>query len=77
MGCCMKLKNFVQQPLSLCQRYCYKRPFHRCAVPLPRVARGRLGVWHLSFPRQNGGSGERSEPIGAFVQPLFLCGEMM
>ena len=33
------------------------------AVPLPRVARGRLGLWHLSFPRRNGGSGERSEPI--------------
>ena len=42
------------------------------AVPLPRVARGRLGLWHLSFPRQSGGSGECSEPIGAFVQqPLF------
>ena len=38
------------------------------AVPLPRVARGRLGLWHLSFPRHNGGSGEHSEPIGAFVQ---------
>ena len=26
------------------------------AVPLPRVARGRLGLWHLSFPRHNGGA---------------------
>ena len=45
------------------------------AVPLPRVARGRLGLWHLSFPRQSGGSGERSEPIGAFVQQPLLCAE--
>ena len=44
------------------------------AVPLPRVARGRLGLWHLSFPRQSGGSGECSEPIGAFVQqPRFYA----
>ena len=43
------------------------------AVPLPRVARGRLELWHLSFPRLDGGSGECSEPIGAFVQqPLVL-----
>ena len=42
------------------------------AVPLPRVARGRLGLQHLSFPRHNGGSGEHSEPIGAFVQQLRL-----
>ena len=26
------------------------------AVPLPRVARGRLGLWCLSFPRQSGGA---------------------
>ena len=43
------------------------------AVPLPRIARGRLGLWHISFPRQSGGSGERSEPIGAFMNsPLFV-----
>ena len=42
------------------------------AVPLPRVARGRLGLWYLSFPRQSGGSGEHSEPIGAFVQQLLF-----
>ena len=44
------------------------------AVPLPRIARGRLGLWHISFPRQSGGSGERSEPIGAFMNspPFFV-----
>ena len=26
------------------------------AVPLPRDARGRLELWHLSFPRHNGGA---------------------
>ena len=34
--------------------------------------RGRLGLRHLSFPRQSGGSGERSEPIGALVQQSLL-----
>ena len=47
------------------------------AVPLPRVARGRLGLWHLSFPRQSGGSGECSEPIGAFVNSPFVMHELI
>ena len=28
---------------------------------------GRLGLCNLGFPRQSGGTGERGEPIGAFV----------
>ena len=48
------------------------RPHHRFAVPLPRSRRGGLvrlrflvESRNISFPRQCGGSGERSEPIGA------------
>ena len=37
--------------------------------------RGRLELWHLSFPRQSGGSGERSEPIGAFMQQSLFYGD--
>ena len=32
---------------------------------------GGFSLWHISFPRQSGGSGERSEPKGALrEQPL-------
>ena len=48
------------------------RPHHRFAVPLPRSRRGGLvrlrfltESRNISFPRRCGGSGERSEPIGA------------
>ena len=48
------------------------RPHHRFAVPLPRSRRGGLVTRrflvesrNISFPRRCGGSGERSEPIGA------------
>ena len=48
------------------------RPHHRFAVPLPRSRRGGLVTLrflaesrNISFPRRCGGSGERSEPIGA------------
>ena len=47
-------------------------PHHRFAVPLPRSRRGGLVTRrflaesrNISFPRRCGGSGERSEPIGA------------
>ena len=50
------------------------RPHHRFAVPLPRSRRGGLvtlcffaGSCNISFPRRCGGSGERSEPIGALM----------
>ena len=67
------------------------RPHHRFAVPLPRSRRGGLvrlrflaESRNISFPRRCGGSGERSEPIGApmlhaalfVVQPrggIWLC----
>ena len=63
------------------------RPHHRFAVPLPRSRRGGLvrlrflvESRNISFPRRCGGSGERSEPIGApmphaalwVVQPYWL-----
>ncbi|EGK57812.1 hypothetical protein HMPREF9081_2097, partial [Centipeda periodontii DSM 2778] len=35
-----------------------RRPFHRFAVPLPRIGGGGFGTWYISFPRRNGGSGE-------------------
>ena len=48
------------------------RPHHRFAVPLPRSRRGGLVTLsflaesrNISFPRRCGGSGERSEPMGA------------
>ena len=48
------------------------RPHHRFAIPLPRSRRGGLVTRrflaesrNISFPRRCGGSGERSEPIGA------------
>ena len=48
------------------------RPHHRFAVPLPRSRRGGLvrlrflaESRNISCPRRCGGSGERSEPIGA------------
>ena len=31
------------------------------------AAGGGFGIRHISFPRRDGGSGERSEPIGAPV----------
>ena len=64
------------------------RPHHRSAVPLPRSRRGGLVTRrflaesrNISFPRRCGGSGERSEPIGApmphaalwVVQPSILA----
>ena len=37
---------------------------------------GGFSLWHISFPRRNGGSGERSEPKGALMQqPLSMRSE--
>ena len=55
------------------------RPHHRFAVPLPRSRRGGLVTRrflaesrNISFPRRCGGSGERSEPIGALMPHAAL-----
>ena len=55
------------------------RPHHRFAVPLPRSRRGGLVTLrflaesrNISFPRRCGGSGERSEPIGALMPHAAL-----
>ena len=55
------------------------RPHHRFAVPLPRSRRGCLvrlrflaESRNISFPRRCGGSGERSEPIGALMPHAAL-----
>ena len=55
------------------------RPHHRFAVPLPRSRRGGLvrlrflaESRNISFPRRCGGSGERSEPIGALMPHAAL-----
>ena len=55
------------------------RPHHRFAVPLPRSRRGGLVTRrflaesrNISFPRRCGGSGERSEPIGALIPHAAL-----
>ena len=55
------------------------RPHHRFAVPLPRSRRGCLVTLrflaesrNISFPRRCGGSGERSEPIGALMPHAAL-----
>ena len=55
------------------------RPHHRFAVPLPRSRRGGLVTRrflaesrNISFPRRCGGSGERSEPIGAPIPHAAL-----
>ena len=55
------------------------RPHHRFAVPLPRSRRGGLvtlcffaGSCNISFPRRCGGSGERSEPMGALMPHAAL-----
>ena len=55
------------------------RPHHRFAVPLPRSRRGGLVTRrflvesrNISFPRRCGGSGERSEPIGALMTHAAL-----
>ena len=69
----MKPKTSCNTPYHYVSDIVTSAPSTAYAVPLPRVARGRLGLWHLSFPRHNGGSGEHSEPIGAFVQhPPFM-----
>ena len=36
--------------------------------PSPVSTGEALRLRHISFPRRNGGSGERSEPIGALVE---------
>ena len=55
------------------------RPHHRFAVPLPRSRRGGLVTRrflaesrNISFPRRCGGSGERSEPMGALMPHAAL-----
>ena len=55
------------------------RPHHRSAVPLPRSRRGGLVTRrflaesrNISFPRRCGGSGERSEPMGALMPHAAL-----
>ena len=55
------------------------RPHHRFAVPLPRSRRGGLVTLrflaesrNISFPRRCGGSGERSEPMGALMPHAAL-----
>ena len=55
------------------------RPYHRFAVPLPRSRRGGLVTRrflvesrNISFPRRCGGSGERSEPMGALMPHAAL-----
>ena len=55
------------------------RPHHRFAVPLPRSRRGGFVTRrflaesrNISFPRRCGGSGERSEPIGALMPHAAL-----
>ena len=55
------------------------RPHPRFAVPLPRSRRGGLVTLsflaesrNISFPRRCGGSGERSEPIGALMPHAAL-----
>ena len=55
------------------------RPHHRFAVPLPRSRRGGLVTRrflaesrNISSPRRCGGSGERSEPIGALMPHAAL-----
>ena len=55
------------------------RPHHRFAVPLPRSRRGGFVTRrflaesrNISFPRRCGGSGERSEPIGALMPHVAL-----
>ena len=55
------------------------RPHHRFAVPLPRSRRGGLvrlrflaESRNISFPRRCGGSGERSEPMGALMPHAAL-----
>ena len=55
------------------------RPHHRFAVPLPRSRRGGLVTRrflaesrNIRFPRRCGGSGERSEPIGALMPHAAL-----
>lgn len=56
-----------EQPLSWCI-FSVFAPTTADAVPLPRSRRGRLKWRDIRFPRRCGGSGARSEPIGA---PLF------
>ena len=64
----------MQQPLGHCQQIVTSAPSTAYAVPLPRCGRGGWGFaiplrgcCYFSFPRQCGGSAERSEAIGALV----------
>ena len=70
-GCCRKLENFVQQPLSLCQRDCYKRPFHRSRSPFP-VIRGRLGSAFIAPAAGGSASARRTDREDRATSPL-LC----
>lgn len=46
-GCCTKFSSFVQQPLVIVSSIATSAPSTAYAVPLPRAARGRLGLWYL------------------------------
>ena len=68
-------KRFVSMPHAAIPF----RPHHRFAVPLPRSRRGGLVTRrflvesrNISFPRRCGGSGERSEPMGALMPHAAL-----
>ena len=74
-GCCAKLENFMQQSLVIMSAVSLQAPLPPLRGPPPPCRTGEaFSPRHISFPRQSGGSGERSEPIGAFVQqPLFTA----